>query len=360
MSASLVFQNHQYTPTDFAKLDLQNTSFTGLEAGQQFIHSWQNNKQFFDQKTSGSTGKPTIHQFSRQMIEASVSRTVEALQIKHEANALVCINMDYIGGKMMLARGLMNHWKLHLHPPGSGLVELLKANQFDFSAMVPLQVSKLLDQPDGGLLLNKIDHLIIGGAAVDQSLMDRIQYLNCKIYATYGMTETISHVALQKLNGQERSDYFSLLPGISHQIDDRGCLMLKADVTNKEWITTNDRVAFINEREFKVLGRADNVINSGGIKIQTEELEALIQKTGLLDHAQFAISAIPDSTLGSKVVLVVEKDVPDPNRLIEQLKTALPAYHAPKRILSINRLPRTASDKLDRQGLSQWLLKNAN
>lgn len=359
MSASLIYQNRQFTPDDFVKLDLQGTDFTGLPAGQQFIHSWQNNKQFFDQKTSGSTGKATIHQFSRKMMEASVNRTVKALNIEHGAKALVCINMDYIGGKMMLARGLMNHWQLHLTAPDSDLTELLIRERFNFSAMVPLQVKKLLDMPEGDDLLNQIDSLIIGGAAVDQSLIEQLQPLKCKVYATYGMTETISHIALQPLNGPNRAEYFSLLPGISHQTDDRDCLMIKADVTDHEWITTNDLVEFIDGQQFKVLGRADNVINTGGVKVQIEELENLILQTGLLGKVNFAISALPDPGLGSKVMLIVDAVVQNPEALLEQLKSVMPAYHAPKGIIRIISLPRTASDKLDRVALREWLTQNS-
>ena len=291
------------------------------------------------------------------MISASARRTIAALEIKRGSRALVCINMAYVGGKMMLARGLMHGWQLQIAAPDTDLSSILAQNQFDFSAMVPLQLQKLIDQPNGEQLLNNIHTLIIGGAAVSEALTQKIQTLKCRIYATYGMTETVSHIALQRLNGPDRSNHFTLLPDIAHQLDERGCLMLRGDVTQQEWIVTNDLVAFQNDRDFKVLGRADHVINTGGVKVQIESLEARIQATGLFDSKGIAIASLPDSKLGSKVVLVVEGEVKDQDYLMTTLKQQLPLYHNPRAIFSINRLPRTASDKLDRLSLLEWLKK---
>lgn len=359
MPATIVLENSHYRPDEFVRLDLRQFNFQGLDAGQRFIQLWQNNKQFFDQKTSGSTGIPATHQISRQRFIASAARTVSALGLKPNSRALVCINMAYIGGKMMLARGLSNDWELHLVKPDADLTQEAANTPYQFAAMVPLQVQKLVSSPEGTKFLNKIGCLIIGGAAIGGELINQIQELKCDVYATYGMTETVSHIALQKLNGPNPSAHFTMLPGIEFDTDARGCLKVKADVTNEQWIQTNDLVAFESANEFKVLGRADNVINTGGVKVQIETLEVLIAESGLLEGQAFAIGQLPDKALGSKIVLALEKSPADSDHLLAKLKEALPSYQAPKAVFYTPSLPKTTSGKLDRPALSAWFSEQA-
>ena len=221
-------------------------------------------------------------------------------------------------------------------------------------ALVPLQLEAMLDNEDGLNLLNNTRKLIIGGAPVSQSLRDKLQPLACQVYATYGMTETVSHVALQKLNGPDQSEYFQMLPGIEYGLDDRQCLKLKADVTQDQWIQTNDVVEFASEGAFRVLGRADNIVNTGGVKVQLEALEAQIQSTELLGEVPYAITSQPDESLGQKLVLVIEQGSTDiDHKLLSQMKPLLPPYHSPKKLISLSVLPKTASGKLNRQALQQ-------
>lgn len=353
--ATLLFQNKRYSPEAFASLEAGHANFPGLAAGQQFIRDWLKNKPFFNQKTSGSTGKPALHKISRYQLEASVQRTIKALHLQPKLKALVCINMEYIGGKMMLTRGFMHEWLLQLVPPCANPSSGMETEQFDFAAMVPLQLQKLIKTERGRTFLNGIGTVIIGGAAVDKTLVKTLQGLKCQLYATYGMTETVSHVALQKLNGQNRTEHFQMLPGIRHQVDERGCLMLRADVTAHQWIATNDRVNFHSPDTFTLLGRADHVINTGGVKVQIEVLEAQIRATGLLKGQPMAISSMPDASLGRRIVLVTETLPENPDRLLEELKAKLPHYHAPKALYAPGKLPETASGKLDRAAIAKHL-----
>lgn len=355
MPATLLFQNERYTPEAFASLEASHTDFPGLAAGQQFIRDWLKNKPFFNQKTSGSTGKPTFHKISRYQLEASTRRTIKALHLHPKLKALVCINMEYIGGKMMLTRGLMNDWLLQLVPPGADPSLGIKTEPFDFAAMVPLQLRKLIKTERGRAFLNGIGTVIIGGAAVDKALVKTLQSLKCRLYATYGMTETVSHVALQRLNGQNRAEHFHLLPGIRHRVDERGCIMLRADVTAHQWIATNDQVSFQGPDTFTLLGRADHVINTGGVKVQIEALEAQIRATGLLKGQPMAISSLPDASLGHSIVLVMETSPENPDGLLKELKAKLPRYHAPKSLCAPGKLPKTASGKLDRTAIAERL-----
>lgn len=260
---------------------------------------------------------------------------------------------------MMLARGIMGGWHLHLVPPGANPAEQVELNQsFDFMALVPLQLETMLASQAGTRLLNQTTKIIVGGAAVSEALKEKLQPLASQLYATYGMTETVSHVALQKLNGTDKTDHFQMLAGIDFSLDNRHCLKLKADVTNHEWIQTNDVVALEGERAFRILGRADNVINSGGVKIQLEQLESQIAQTTLLPDTSFAVSAQADESLGQQLVLVIEGGIQNSQDLLARLKALLPQYHNPRKLVVVDSLPKTASGKLDRLALVQLLSKH--
>lgn len=353
MPASFQISDKILSPSEFSDFTNVNEHFEGLKDGQNFIGSWLTYKQNFDQKTSGSTGKPTVHTISRKNIQASAQRTVQALNLKKEISALVCINMAYIGGKMMLARGMEFGWKLSLIPPTSfSNTEQIPLGSFDFAAMVPLQIENLLKSKKGLQFLNNTCKIIVGGAPMGQHLVEQIQSLSCEIYATYGMTETVSHIALQKLNGANKADHFSILKGVEHELDERDCLRLKADVTYDQWIQTNDVVRMHTSSRFSLIGRADNVINSGGVKVQTEQLEAKIAPV-LKNHVgDFAITSIPDETLGERIVLVCEGlEIPGEQALV-QLKSVLTKFELPKQLM-VHKIPKTTSGKINRSHLKR-------
>lgn len=357
MVATFQIYDETFSAEAFTALTADRYRFDGFEAAQSFVRSWLDNKQFFSQKSSGSTGKPTIFEISRSQITASAERTASALDLQPEMKALICINMGYIGGKMMLARGLLLGWHMHITPPGAAIADWLPEEaQFDFSAMVPLQIEALLKQKKGKALLNRIDKVIVGGAAASEALIQQLQSLSCQVYATYGMTETVSHIALQLLNGAEKANSFQLLPGVAHGLDARDCLKIKADVTNDQWIQTNDIVQFTDTDRFRVIGRADNVINTGGVKVQVESLEAAIAQTGLISESAFAITSAKDTSLGQQIVLVLESKSAPPTNLINALKPLLPAYHTPKAVFTLPEFPKTMSGKLDRIRLRALVL----
>lgn len=360
MSASFHIFDKVLSPKEFSEHTYVNEHFEGLKTGQDFVKSWLNDKQFFDQKTSGSTGKPTIHTISRKNILASARRTAESLKLQPEMRALVCINMGYIGGKMMLARGLHFNWQLNLAPPASfANTSQVPEGAFDFAAMVPMQIENLLRSEEGIQLLNRIKKIIVGGAAMGKHLISRIQSLDSEIYATYGMTETVSHIALQRLNGPDREEAFHILSGVEHGLDDRNCLRLKADVTNNEWIQTNDVVEMQDIHGFRILGRADNIINTGGVKISAEMLEEKIAPLISAYTDAFSISSLPDDLLGEKIVLVCSPVLKSKNQIPEVLKASLQRFELPKAILEME-IPRTPSGKVDRAGLRAKLHEEEN
>lgn len=341
------------SPSEFVQYVNTYEHFECLDIGQEFVNSWLNNKQFYDQKTSGSTGKPAVHKIDRKNMLVSATRTASALKLFPGTKALICINMAYIGGKMMLARGLAFDWHLRIIPPCSftRLNEIPEEN-FDFAAMVPLQLENLLASKKGITLLNNIKKIIVGGAATGPHLIEKLQGLKCEVYATYGMTETISHIALQTLNGADKSNFFQILPGVEHAVDDRNCLRIKADVTNHQWIQTNDSVVFNDQGDFKILGRADNVINTGGVKIQVEALEAKIAPLLKDKMTDFAITHKADQVLGEKVVLVCETSTISISEIIDLLKSTIDRFEVPKEVV-LAPIPKTASGKIDRPALRQ-------
>lgn len=341
------------SPSEFSGFINVNEHFEGLKDGQNFVKSWLTYKQNIDQKTSGSTGKPTVHTISRKNIQASAQRTANALDLGRGLSALVCINMTYIGGKMMIARGMEFGWKLNIISPTSfSETRSIPVSSFDFVALVPLQIENLLKSTKGLQFLNSAGKIIVGGAPMGKHLAEQIQSLSCEVYATYGMTETVSHIALQKLNGADRANYFSMLQGVDYSLDERDCLRIRADVTNNQWIQTNDVVRMHAGRDFTIIGRADNVINSGGVKIQTEQLEAKIALILKNDLSSFAITSIPDELLGERVVLVCEGLEISAKEAMARLKSVLNKFELPKELIT-HEIPKTTSGKIDQVQLKK-------
>jgi O-succinylbenzoic acid--CoA ligase len=209
--------------------------------------------------------------------------------------------------------------------------------------MVPLQLENSLDK------IHQIDTVIVGGAPISAQLIDKIQLLENNIFETYGMTETVSHIAIKKisqnLKGEDHN--FELLPDIKIYADDRGCLVVDAPMLAEETIITNDLVQIINEHEFKWLGRYDNIINSGGVKLIPEEIES---KLTSFISSRFFVSAMPDDLLGEKLVLFVEGNGIDQS-ILEELKNkgTLENFEIPKQLVTVAKFAETGNGKLDRK-----------
>jgi O-succinylbenzoic acid--CoA ligase len=290
---------------------------------------------------------------TREQMIFSANRTIKALHLKQGASALMCMNPSFVGGKMMLVRALEFDWDLKVISPNTDPASELTINDdFDFAAMVPMQIENMLTSEKGSRILNQIKTIIVGGAPVSLQLREQLQNLKSSVYNTYGMTETVSHIALMPLNGGNQTDQFKLLEGITAALDQRACLRVKADVTNNEWVQTND-VVTLDANQFKWLGRADFVINSGGIKLHLDQLQVTIST---LLAAESRLVKINDQLLGETYTLVLLNNI---NRgeaeILKFLKSRLPKYHAPKNIVLINEFPKTESGKVDYQKLRKDL-----
>jgi len=297
----------------------------------QFISDWYSPKDEMMLQTSGSTGKPKSISVKKGWMKNSAQLTGKTFGLKEGDTALLCMSMKYIAGKMMVVRALEFGLDLKIVEPSSNPLNGIKEN-IDFSAMVPLQLESSLND------LDKIKKLIVGGGHVSLKLVEKLQIGSTQVYETYGMTETLTHVAIKPLNGPNKSDVFQALDGIQFEMDDRSCLVIFAPMMNPNPVVTNDLVELVDETSFRWLGRIDNVINSGGIKIIPELVEAKL--TEVVSSRRYFIAGLPDESLGEKVVLVIEGDE------IEISLDVLEKYERPKEIYFISKFVEIESGKV--------------
>jgi O-succinylbenzoic acid--CoA ligase len=310
-----------------------------------FIDQWFDSNDYVWAKTSGTTGKPKPIKLPKELMKLSAQSTVSFFNLNQGDSALLCLSVNYIAGKMMVIRVLECGLNLLLCEPGVESLKNIKG-QIDFCAMVPYQVSQSLEKFPH--IFSRMKTLIIGGARVSIELSEKIQKIPTKCYSTYGMTETMSHIALMRLNGKKENVYRSL-PNISISLDARGCLVIKS--WGGENIVTNDLVEMVGDNSFIWKGRFDNVINSGGIKLIPEILE---EKISELIAERYMFSSISDEFLGDKLILVIESQ-PYSNSKLQTLKKSLESkldkYEMPKDIIFLNKFKETTSGKIIRNGL---------
>lgn len=272
-----------------------------------FILEWISEDSFIKVKTSGSTGIPKWIRIDKDKMIQSALMTGQFFNLKKSDTALLCLPVDFIAGKMMVVRSFV--LGLDLIPFNSSGNPLENMNgTFEFAAMTPLQVSNILTEKGGTEKLDRISKLIIGGADIRPELLNQIKSLKNKTWQTYGMTETITHVAIRKLNPPGETEFYQALPGVKFSQDERDCLIIQAPRLSETEVMTNDIVELNNDREFKFIGRYDNIINSGGIKLSPEEIET---KLNPYMHQRFIVAGLPDVKLGQKLVLIVESQEPE-------------------------------------------------
>lgn len=328
-----------------------------------FCQEWLSGKDTFRLHTSGSTGKPKPIELTRTQMQASAELTAATFGLKPSDSALVCLNVEFVAGTMMLVRGLVNQLTLYVvEPSNEALNQLSPEIHFDFAAFVPLQLESLLQNASPQRLhqLNSMKAIIVGGAAINLPLRLQIQQLSVPVYSTYGMTETTTHVAIKRENGPIPENYFTVLDGVKIGIDQRHCLNIKGPMTNQQLIQTNDVVELLNDAQFRLVGRFDNIINSGGIKIQPEKVEGAIGEVlaamGLTNR--FFAYSIPDQRLGNALVLVVESSTNQSFKLDEinkALTNQLSRYEIPKKWFFVEKFVETPTSKIDKNATFAYL-----
>ncbi|MEX1238145.1 MAG: AMP-binding protein [Cyclobacteriaceae bacterium] len=317
-----------------------------------FIREWLSGQDTFQMNTSGSTGEPKTISISRAQMMTSALRTSEKITLQKGSIALVCIDTKYIGGKMMLARGLTFGLRIMaLNPTSNPLIKIPVDKCVQFTAFVPYQVSSVLESKHPHLL-NNTDKVLIGGAPLNQATAEQLQRFQCECYETYGMTETISHIALRLINTRMKQQYFETLHGVDIRLDARGCLVISADYLPTP-VVTNDLVEIVGPGKFLWLGRWDSLINTGGVKVVPEKVERALETVFHKNHLnnRFFIAALPDDKLGNKVVLILEGVQISSellNHSLRSLRTAVSPFEFPKEVYSVPEFALTKTQKIDR------------
>lgn len=323
---------------------------TGDENIRSFLAEWWDEKEHITVQTSGSTGIPKKIQLEKAKMLNSAKMTIDYFKLNAGTKALLCLPAQFIAGKMMLVRAIAGSWKLTaVNPDANPLRSFQDEENFDFAAMTPLQVENSISNPETAKKFTRIKKIIIGGGECSSELIRRLQHFPNECFATYGMTETITHVAVRPLNGKNASESFTLLKGIRCNIDERNCLWIDAPHLSAQPLQTNDIVEFTDLNKFKWIGRYDNVINSGGLKLFPELIEKKIED--LITDRRFYISSESDQKLGKKVVLVLEGPPFDPHTeklLLNHLKDILPKNHSPKSVRYLLRFEETKNGKIKR------------
>jgi O-succinylbenzoic acid--CoA ligase len=312
-----------------------------------FIQEWLDNNDYVVVKTSGSTGVSKNLVLSKQKMISSAKATGTFFKLPENTNALLCLPSNYIAGKMMLVRAMVLGWNLHVVAPGKNAISH-DDTDYDFVAMVPYQVQYSLKS------LNKIKKLIIGGAAISKKLNDQLQGVDTEVFATYGMTETISHIAVRRINGLAKSNNYTALPRVRFSLDKRNCLMIDAPEVSVEKVISNDVVKLISPTSFEYLGRIDDVVNSGGIKLFPEQIESKL--ASYIDRP-FIIASEKNETLGERLILIIEDATTQENSDFKEAFLSLSSYERPKKIYTFSKFPFTETGKIKRMELLKYLQK---
>lgn len=344
-----ILLNDEKVKPDQVKKHLCNPTLSDWEHQlYSFLNEWFSESTYILAQTSGSTGKPKTIELSKAVMRKSAERTIAYFGLQPNDRLLLSLPCRYIAGKMMVVRAIVGQMNLITVDPTTDFT-CLKDEAYDFGALVPNQVVKILEQPSGRKKLQNIKNLLIGGSAISSELEQRISFMDSRIVSTYGMTETASHVAIRELSGPEKSDFYHCLHGISVSLQENDCLQIHLPEYSDP-LKTNDLAELKSEKAFKILGRADSVIISGGIKYSPETIEKKLEK---LIVQPFVISAVPDEKLGEKIVLVIEGVRWDTTFLQEEMQTILSVYERPRTIYFIEQFPLTSSGKIKRKDLKQ-------
>lgn len=307
------------------------------------MSAWDNGDDCIEVQTSGSTGIPKKMRVKKSHMLESARRTNDFFGLKKGDRTLLCMSLDYIAGKMMAVRAIERGLQMDVvEPCGHPLAKV--SCGYDFIAMVPMQVWNSLRNDDERARLCETRQLLIGGGEISREMESELRSLPCKSWSSYGMTETLSHIALRRIGG---GLWYEPLPQVSLSLADDGCLVVTDEATGVKDMKTNDIAEFHEDgRRFRILGRKDNVICSGGIKIQAEEVERIIADHF---HLSFMITKQKDMKFGEVAVMVIESTDPS---VIEEARAVcqehLPKYWLPRHYTIVPQLPRTETGKVKR------------
>lgn len=311
---------------------------------EEFVEEWSDGRDYVVAHTSGSTGTPKEIRLKKSDMTVSAEMTNRFFGVTPESRLMLCLSPDYIAGKMMIVRALTAKARLLVETPSNRPLSGYGGGAIDLMAVVPSQALWLAERPE---LLRHVKALIVGGGEVSLSLRRKLAATGVRAYATYGMTETCSHVALSRIADAEEP-FFALSP-TTFSTDGRGCLVIDAPQFSFRRLVTNDVAELLSPVSFRWKGRYDNVINTGGVKVFPEEVERKLQ--GAVE-GRFYIGSVPSEKWGQEVALHLERgpmDEAEKAALLARLRPLLPAYEMPKTVLCDPAFEMTASGKIKRR-----------
>lgn len=327
------------------KILIEKNTFTDEweKEGLDFLKEWYAPGKTIKVNTSGSTGIPKIILLDKTFVAASAQRTLNYFNLNAQDKVLHCLPSQYIAGKLMFVRALLGKLDLHLVNPTSNFA-FLEKEDFKFAAMVPNQLIKIVNSK---INIDKLESLLIGGAAVQANLEKELQEISTQCYSSYGMTETATHIALRKINGKNQESFYHCLNGIRVKLSDTGCLQILIPGIEKP-IQTTDLARLKSDTTFQILGRSDQVIISGGIKYSPETIE---KKLEAYFHQTFMISSHSHPELGQQIVLLIEglESTKLKKEILDICKKQLPKFEIPRQVYFVDQLPRTKNGKLKRK-----------
>lgn len=323
-----------------------------------FIGQWLDESQVVRLQTSGSTGKPKIISAPKKALVASAQATASFFCFRRGDTILLCLPADFIAGKMVVVRALVSGLNLLALPPSLDPLQRLGDVKVKMAPLVPMQLERLFDGscPESDIveILSRIENILVGGTALNSLLYKNLEYYapicGCACYVSYGMTETYSHVGLQMVGESAKEKLFTAMDGVSFAVDGEARLIVSAPHLGIDRLVTNDIVRLQSATQFELLGRADNVINSGGLKIYPEKVE---EKLGeFFQNYRYFIHGVTDPVMGQAVTLFIESS-PSKSaefaKLSPKIRAVVGEYEVPRRIICIERFHLTSSGKIERQ-----------
>lgn len=349
MHSAIIINGKAYSEEEVSSLHETFTGIYGKDSFEvslaDFLQEWFNDSPLLKVHTSGSTGTPKELRVEKERMKNSARLTVSFLGLKSGDSALLCMPLPYIAGKMVVVRSIVAGLDLMTVSPCGRPLENLKEIP-DFAAMIPMQVYNSLQHEQDRAKLEQIKHLIIGGGAIDDKMAEELKSFPNAVWSTYGMTETLSHIALRRLNGDEASSWYTPFDSVNISLSDEDTLVIHAPLVNPEILRTNDIVEISSSGQFRIIGRKDNTINTGGVKVQIEKVESEIKS--MIPECNFMITSVKDEKFGEKIVMLLASDTD--KHALDNTFQSMPAYWRPKQILRCNELPLTGTGKPDRAG----------
>lgn len=345
-----VHNRFKFNGLHFSHEDLKEVAYSLIKEGEayekvtgNFLIDWLNNKNYLFVATSGSTGQPKELKLMKQAMVNSAIATGNFFGLEPGNKALHCLPSHFIAGKMMFVRAMILGLELDLVEPSSHPIYDYEKH-YDFCAMIPLQLKHTIGY------IHNMKTIIVGGSKVTKPLLEKIKECKPKFYETYGMTETVTHVAVRSLESKsnKKENLFKALENVSFAQDNRSCLVIHAPKLVENALLTNDIVDLKSETSFELLGRFDNVVNSGGVKLFPEQIEDKLQLA--ISH-RFIVAGEEDATLGEKLILIIEKlsnSTDEILKTIQELKT-LDKFEIPKKIYSVEKFSETVNGKIQRK-----------